>query len=756
MEQAGKITVLSWLTKKLKHQTIQKSLHLVTLMILCGFFRTLTFSTSVALFIQHYGTDLFATANIALAVFGFFFMFVTSLFSDSMRKVNYFIIAFTGFLLIWIVMIFFFDAPILPAIFYGLSFALDIFINSIRYNVADETCTVYEKRTVLPYVPLGFSIGIILGGIVVANFAGFLTGVNALIYSSVILVLTIFVAFLIRNNFKPRQEEKKMPLSDEKNAPPPFKTILKMLLTHRVIWIIIGIIIFNFFSLYYIDYLLNTEMKKQLTSSQITGFLGTVAYIRHGIVVIVNIFFVRKIMRSLGAIGMGLIKPILTVISFIPFLLVPNFWTMAGVMIAFQASETAFFVLSRRFTFNMFPANITGRLSMILEGSIAMIGVLLSGLAIFVFHPKLNPYILSIPVILILIIWIMLAFRLRHKYFKTLISNLRTKNEQLLFQSIEALVEKPTSREATMELIKTAKSLSNVETKKRIYFAIGRLGDVNALPFFINLLSSTEEPEHVKNTIYQSLPHFRSILRNAHLTRHSLMDISQDILLNSNNMQFKEAVIENLSQSGFKEIVPLLVQHLKNEDMNVRINAIRALSFFKDIGIMHSLDKLMKKGNPEEKAECVIAMWQFKEQRPFLFPIIIQLMYSTEKVALLSGINLVGRLKFHWEQKYLQQHLQNPDLDISCAAALAFIRQESEEGIVQYLEIISGDHSLTHEGLSVLGEVSVTFRSNILTAITKLTPYKINTIVERLRKTGGDFYNEIDELMNTSEKKEAV
>ena len=749
-----KTSFLSRFLYKFKQETTKKIVFLGSIYFLAGWFRTITFVSSTSLFLKSYGPEVFSYANMFLALGGICFMFFSSLFIDSIRKATYFIILHIFILVLWLCMIIFYASPILPAFFYGLSFAMDASFLVQRFNLADETCTVFESKTIYPYLPLYFSVGVMLAGLTISQYSQFFSGYNALVISSGLLLLSIGAATLIRRRFKPTRNNRS---EQEKTSPPPLNVILRMILTNRTIWIITAMMIINSFSQYYIDYLLNVEMKKVLSPTQITAFLGTATFIGRILVILLNVFLVRKLLKIMGAIQLGILKPLLSLIALIPFILSPYYITMAGVMIIYQASETAFFVLSRRFSYNMFPKNTTGRLSLIIEGSIAMLGIFFSGVVILLCNifKITNSYLLAIPLLLLLLVWILLAFKLKIKFFTTLVTNMKGKKKELQYQSIDALIERPYRKEATLEMIKAAKSTPHQDTKERIYFALGKLGDKNVLPFFISILNNPNETDQAKILIYQALPSFQEMLRQTHVTRHNLIEISKNILLQSKNNFLKETIIDSLSQNHFTEIVPLLIQNLESEHLSIRLNSIRALGFFHDIGIIYTLDRFLKKGMPEEQEKCIIALWPFQEQRPFLFPVIAQLMYASEKEKIISGIDLVGTLKLFWEKQYLLDHVRDKDENIQRHAALALTIFEHEEGIPLYLEAISTDHSLQYDALHILNTVSESFRNILFNEIAKLPEANIQHILHLLRTTGSPFYDAMDQLESLLHKNSA-
>jgi hypothetical protein len=642
-------------------------------------------------------------------------------------------------------MILSFHNPLVPAFFYGISFAMEISFLLQRFNVADEICSVFESRVIYPNLPIFYSIGIILSGLVVSQFGKFFTGVNALIVSSIILVVLILMVGMIRFRFRSLYTEKQ---KKHTLPPPPYKKIITMIFKNKIVQIISILVILSFFSQYYINYLLNTELKKALEPAQITAFLGSVAYIRHGSVIIANLFLMRFLLKHVGSIYLGLFKPLLALIMMIPYLAFPHYLLMAAVMITYEGGETAFFVLSRRFSYNVFPKNVIGRLSLLMEGSVAMIGILLSGVVIYFFKPTFNSYILILPAIVALCIWLFLHSRLRHIHLKALLQNVKSKDKELQHQSIDALIEKPNKKEASKELIKMVRerTIKNDDTLERVYFALGKLADINTLPFFLSTLSNPASSDQMKQIIYKSLIHFEPTLRHAPVTRHDLIHISIQLLLQTTNPLLKETIVEALSQLHIQEIVPILIEHLHHEDLSIRLNSIRALGYFKDIGIVHILEHTLHTGTPEEKEKCIMALWQFPDQRPFLFPIIAQLMYAPEKEKVLSGIDLIGNLKLFWEQQYLLDHLHHPDPDIQDHTALALTIFEREEGIPRYLQILTTEHPLQYDALYIFNAVAEPFRNTLFGAISKLSKHQIQHMLHLLKKTGSPFYDAMDHL----------
>jgi HEAT repeat protein len=664
-----------------------------------------------------------------------------------MKKVYYFITIHAFILLLWIVMMLFFQNPMIPAFFYGVAFAIDISFLLQRFNVADETCSVFESRTIYPNLPVCYSIGVVTSGFIVSRFGNFFTGINALIVSSLILVALIMMVGVIRIRYN------KLYLQKEKHKkhtlpPPPYKNIIKMIFKNKIVRIICALVIISFFAQYYISYLLNTELKKALSPPEITAFLGQVSYTRHGLVILANIFLMRFLLKNVGSIYLGLFKPLLTLLIMIPYLAFPHYLMMAAVMITYEGGETAFFVLSRRFSYNVFPRNVIGRLSLIMEGSVAMIGILLSGIAIYFFKPSFNIYLLILPAIVGLLIWLYLHSHLRRIHLKTLLQNVKSKDKELQHQSIDALIEKPNKKEASAEFVKMIrnKTIQDPATIERLYFALGKLADLNTLPFFLSTLNNAESSDQIKQIIYQNLLHFGPILRRAHVTRHDLIEVSKQLLLHSKNPYLKEMIVQALSQINIREIVPLLIENLHHSESMIRLNSIRSLGYFKDIGIVHTLEHILKTGSPEEKEKCVIALWQFTEQRPFLFPVIAQLMYASEKEKIVSGIDLVGTLKLYWEQSYLLDHLKNTDHDIQKHAALSLTILEREEGVPLYLQLLKTNDPLKHDALLILQSVSESFRSNLFNEIAKLPEESIRCILNLLHQTGSSYYEEIDQL----------
>lgn len=750
-----KTSFLSHFFSRFKQETTKKTLYLGSIYFFHGLFKTITVAASTSLFIKQYGPQAFSQANIFLALGGFFFMILTSFFTDLMKKVYYFMTIHSFILILWIAMILFFQNPLVPAFFYGIAFAIDISFLLQRFNVADEICTVFESRSIYPNLPVCYSIGVVSSGIVVSQFGSFFTGVNALIVSSIILIALVSMVSIIRVRFnkiyiqKERKKRHTLP-------PPPYKKIIKMIFGNRIVQIISVIVIISFFGQYFISYLLNTELKKSLTPPEITAFLGSVSYIRHGSVILANLFLMRFLLKRVGSIYLGLFKPLLALVMMLPYLSYPHYLTMAAVMITYEGGETAFFVLSRRFSYNVFPKNVIGRLSLIMEGSVAMIGILLSGIAIYFFNPSLNPYILILPAIIVLLIWLYLHSRLRHIHLKALLQNARSKDKELQHQSIDALIERPNKKEASAELIKMIKnkSIHDTETVERTYFALGKLADINTLPFFLSTLSGHDTSDQIKQIIYQNLSHFGPILRHAHVTRYELIEVSKEILLHSKNHYLKESIVQALSHINIREIVPLLIDNLHHEDLSIRLNSIRSLGYFKDIGIVHTLEKILQTGTAEEKEKCIMALWQFPEQRPFLFLVISQLMYASEKEKVLSGIDLVGALKLYWEKQYLLEYLKKTDSAIQQHTALALTMLEQEEGISLYLETLSTDNTLKYDSLSILNNVSDSYRGILFNEIAKVPESQIRSTLHLLRQTGSTFYEEMDQLENLISKQE--
>ncbi|WP_455220483.1 hypothetical protein [Kaarinaea lacus] len=351
----------------IKENEVPQVKYFLLLFVLVGTGLALGRGTTDALFFKRYGIEylpiMYLVLSIALCFFSVIYATVADRFPAE-KIFRYLFITLSGMLVInWGLMSFSSLDLVYPIYFLLYEIASEVFIIHAAHYLSQNFLLVQSKR-LAPLIMAGTQIGIILGGIFLANISHFIGIQNILLIWCLILTLSTVLlhkwhkAYGTSHYFRPSPKS----ANKLKQAITDVAQGVRLMQSSRLLKALSFALFFMVITFYILVYSVNviyTETFK--TEESLSSFFGVLTAINGTLALLLQIFITNRAIRYFGAKKVKLWFPVTSVVSYLGLLISFTFPFALLASFSKDVIMNAFRNPVRGIIFNAIPENIRGR-----------------------------------------------------------------------------------------------------------------------------------------------------------------------------------------------------------------------------------------------------------------------------------------------------------------------------------------------------------------------------------------------------------
>ncbi|MBE9467437.1 MAG: MFS transporter [Bacteroidetes bacterium] len=569
------------------------------------------------LFLKTFDSSLIPNAYLISGIIG---IIMTSIFSEFQKKINFSKLTLLNLFTI---------SAITVLLFFGFDFVstkLVVFVIFLMlgplnivallgfWGTVSRIFTLRQGKRIYGIIDMGQIIGVIAISYSIPIILNYLHGTKSiLLISAISIIIAFFFQFIIQGFFNlnvAQEEEKELEEKGEKKSVGFFKLLKDKYILLMSLFVIFSMIV-AFFVQYSFLVVTNFKYPEEADLAKYLGvFTGTMMIFS----IIIKLFVYSKLMKTYGLKVCLLILPVL-------MLLLTILASVSGYYFGFMAASGGFILffllisLSKLFSKSIkdsieFPAfkllyqsldknirfNVQSRVDgTVNEFSALFSGLLLSALGLLSFFKIIH---FSYTLIIILVIWIFVAFQLYKQYRKSLEKSLTIsktddtveENEEktVLDKIIEKInnadnneLENITESVNIINPILYETMLTNLlehQSEELKVFSINKIREKNILSAYDRLKKYIKKEKNIKikDLLIDLEQRFSNLLK-----KYSSLD-SLSTLIKSNKTINKVLAAKIIAVSYKEEYRPLLILLLKNNEISVKSEAIKTCGIVKD------------------------------------------------------------------------------------------------------------------------------------------------------------------------------
>lgn len=595
------------------------------------------------------------------------FYYLTVLLVAGLLSVNFFGLEDPG----WIAILFYFVANFMHSFAY-------VSISYLCYSLVSPL----QGKSVVPIVEAASAFGKILGS-VAASYLWIRQGdLNWPLMLIVALILIAALVALVQRLFG--KDEMKFQIEAERDEKTnthskDTKESIEFILKKSPLFRDVALYVFlSALLLVIVEFKFLNTLNHTYSGGQLTMVLGAVYGFQNGLCLLINLFITRFVLFRFGVANIILFFPFSALLVYavmtmlgMPPMLVIVFALLVTIVYAVLASVSVSQALS------LVPKKINRSVFLLIKGVVMYVSRLAGSLylLLYTFNIKLEKTVNTAFIALIILALIYIALRIRTLYFLSLQANLESGEEDQKIKAIELLAEK-TNRGRGESLLRNVLSSSHASEKAkfRTMDALGIIGNLESVVDLTEIVKSgTPRQKRLAieniNKIVKNRRRFRSIP----LTRRTLLEAYENILVGNDPVFVKTMVISSLKYFHVGEVIQFLEKQLKSEDLDIRVNAIETLGSFKDRGIITYLKPLLDHPDKRIVKSVVIALWPYQDLRIQLLSQMVEIFNGSSLHDIESSLIIISRLKISWEKKLAEKNLSHSVPYIRALACLAMI-----------------------------------------------------------------------------------
>jgi len=473
-------------------------------------------------------------------------------------------------------------------------------------------------------------------------------------------------------------------------------------------------------------------------ADELSQLIGTYILVFSSIGLFIQLFAASRIVKALGIVRSLLLNPIVSLIGYIGMAYHFSVPTAFSSKLLFDSSSI---VYKNAYLSSFYAVNhkIRETAKAMIDGWLFPAGMI-TGTLILLFVGKFLPHeyetvILNGCLIVIAIILSYVLIKQRKNYTNLPIRSIKSPNNVDKQEAIEILGEKG-HVDALIVLIQQLrrwKGNSNmIRAKVKILETFGRLKEVATIPVIIDFFDSTSVEVQIASV--QALGKFETIGKdflNQMFTRYRIVNSLKELFLKTNSSKLRKNIVQVFANLRVLESIPFLIELLKQEDPELKADAINVMGKFSDPNIYHYLNKYINDSHPRIKANTIIALWQFKQYRLELIMAMTSLIdKKADKDVLASGVYLLGELRSKQEEKLLLELLEHEDDTIKRHAAIALAKIEHNESFNHVVRFIFHDEKEhAKKTYEMLMQVPKHFRARIMNLLHQEVSKRIHEIM---------------------------
>ncbi len=700
-----------------------------------GFF--LSWTLSIALFVDRYGIFYLPLFYIAQAGFSIFGSFIYSQLTYRIALGKLLFITVVGLVLSLFLAVANLTTPLLFFVF--LLLATGIFIPQIDILLArysEENFSPLESQRVLPFIDSTEPIGGILAGILISTFIGFLHAETFLFFVAGVFSLLLAAFFLVvrvrrRSSVTPDEKEHGTIVSIKRGLE-HLKAISFM--RGLAILVFVWILAFNTVEIHFtktVEELLHhgssqehaesipsavetvhgaaeehppvpvsnilSEDKPERSALKdvLAERLGSFQILFSALVFIMQLFFSSRILHRLGLIRSFFCMPLLALFGSVPAIFFSGGLLLPAYLKGVLDTLGSVHKVAYHNAYYAIPEHIREHIRELMEGVVRPVGVIVSMAVIFSFQYLFqggDKLFINILLTVAFAAMIFITRQLRKEYTSIAKKNLEMSKEfGLKSHAIEILSQKGHENAADILSKSLLYRKETSEVKVKILHALGDIQDPLSLPEILLCLQDSDL--EVKIAACQALSKFKNLGQHFYsqaFSQHRIIVSLTELFHHENSKRIRSAIIRTFARLQHANTVPFLIETIQNTDDEVLIaDSIYVMGLFKDVSTWHYVSPFLTSSNPRIKANAIIALWQFEKYRLQLLIHLLALLESKDKNNNLSGIYAVGEIKAIQELPLLKKFLAvTDDMDIRRYAAVALLKLNQDEAIAPLLSLL--------------------------------------------------------------------
>lgn len=487
----------------------------------------------------------------------------------------------------------------------------------------------------------------------------------------------------------------------------------------------------------------------KITEQEIAKLLGMMYVIFSFSALAMQVFGVRKIIKTLGLANSALIHPIVTIISITNMML--NFGLVSSVSAktGFEMTSTLF-LHSYHASFYALKHHLRTYAKEFLEGIVKPLGALCGvGIIILAQHISNGPemtLLLNLIMMGILGIMIISLFPLQQQYTQMAQQHLFLPGlHPAKLDAIEILSQRGHSEPGILLAYSLRNTTEEDLIRIKILKTLGKIQDPETIPEILEALESGNDA--IKWAAIEALRKFKNLHTDliAHaFSRHRIISVLKHVFNQNNTEEVRSGVIELLARFNEEETIRFLIEILNSNNEKMIIDALQACRVFKDPNAAYYLTQFLQSENPQIKAHAIIALWHFKKYRPKIQKAMLELKNTPAKENTIALLLIIGELRLIKEKEIMEKGLQNSDIQIRFEAALALAQCNSKKAIPVLAQFLLESTHASHMRIKqILAKTPPAIRNKIQNILEKKVVERINTLLNDADKKGENTLNDL-------------
>jgi HEAT repeat protein/MFS family permease len=681
-------------------------------------------------------------------------------------------------------------------IFFGIILlAQSILLSQLNILISlftEDLFSPLESQRTFPLIATSETIGGILGGLTVGILSGFLPAYK-FIYLWILAIFLIIPTLLTSHVYSQRmpivkfqkEENLKRKLNIGTNVYKKMGIVLKKIRTAPFLQGIIVLVMLQFMLFTMIEfqytkavqqsvmehesaaveitrYIPDTNLQvslldmKPLTPSadanieefhvenEITKSLGLLMMIFSIGSFIVQIFFASRLIRNIGIIGTILLHPLVTLLNLFGMTLSFNFFTAAMGRSSFEITGKLFHNAYHS-SYYAISETIRGYIKEFMDGFIKPLGAILAFVVIFgtqELMPENETLALNLIMIAIGVIMTLRLIRLKPQYTEVSYKNLETTNDlPTRLNAIEILTQKGHHFKSKQLLKYLRNKKEKTIIKVKIIEALRIINDPESIPNIIDCLKSNNHD--IRLAAVEALEEFETLRKQGGkkfaFTRHRAIETVRDLFAEEKSADIRAAIIQLLAKIDHGDLIPFIIQTLKEGDAQTKQACIKACRRFEDANIIPYIQEYLDHKNQHVRAEAIVALWPFKEVQSTLEHYLDQMKKSKRKDSILGTLYILGEIKNDNEFPYIFKKLGSQDYEIRHQAARALSKMNHRASILHMADAWIEEPDKTKKFIKAL---SRPMKESIELLVHRKISHMINQIIE---ETGVDQLSDLNE-----------
>jgi hypothetical protein len=403
------------------------------------------------------------------------------------------------------------------------------------------------------------------------------------------------------------------------------------------------------------------------------------------VVCLLTQFFIAP--RLLTRYGVGrnlLMQPVAGITGFAAIRASFTFWPGLYLRSSWGVTEDAVHQSAFQLAFNVVPSAWRGRARAFVEGVINPIGGMLGGLLIVVLHyfwgekdfgPNGHDWAyhwLSVLGLLVSVIYLAMALRVRHVYVQSAIANLDHPDRRTVLDSVEALEEG--SHPTALARLESLAAAGELEVRRLALRGLARLHHPSSFTHIDTLLDDPDAALREAG-LHAARSYRRNVGRQHPQQWAALLRRANNILVRDPEPAVRaEAARLLLETADAPRATALIDDLLANATQEVRIHTVYTLAAMRVPGAEDSLRPYLNDHRPLVRAATAAALWRgSRATQTAAETTLAALLQSDQGPELRAGLVAAARLPTGAFAPAFAAKLDHPDADVQALAAMAFL-----------------------------------------------------------------------------------